>query len=74
MGKYAVGFHGVQGGNGIRKRNVQGRRLLEFCDEKELCIANTWFYEEEKRKITYNASGCKTEINFMLVGKKTKST
>ena len=33
---------------------MEGRRLLEFCDKKELCVVNTWFYKEEKRKIIYS--------------------
>ena len=33
------GFTGVHGGHGDGERNVGGRRLLEFCDEKE-CVAN----------------------------------
>ena len=36
---------------------------------KELCVANTWFYKADKRKITYSAGGCETQINFVLVGK-----
>ena len=43
VGKCAEGFEGVHGGNGVGKRNAEGRRLLEFCDERELCVANTWF-------------------------------
>ena len=41
VGKYAEGFEGVHHGNGIGKRNAAGRRLLEFCDGRELCVANT---------------------------------
>ena len=48
------------------KRNVEERRLLEFCDEKKLCMANTWF---EKRKITYSMGANEIEIDFLLVGK-----
>ena len=33
VGKYADGFEGVHGGNGVGKRNAEGRSLLEFCDE-----------------------------------------
>ena len=33
-------------------------------------MANTWFKKTDKRKITYSASGCKTEIDFVLVGEK----
>ena len=70
VAKYAVGFEGVHRGNGVGKRNAEARRLLEFCDERELCVANTWFKKTDKRKITYSASGCGTEIDFVLVGEK----
>ena len=43
VGECAEGFENVDGENGIGKRNAERRRLLEFCDEKELCVANTWF-------------------------------
>ena len=46
------------------------RRLLEFCDKRELCVANTWFNKTDKRKITFSAGGCETEIDFVLVGEK----
>ena len=68
--KCAEGFEGVHGGNCVGKRNAEGRRLLEFCDERELCVANTWFKKTDKRKITYSAGGCETEIDFVLVGEK----
>ena len=68
--KCAEGFEGVHGGNGVAKRNAEGRRLLEFCDERELCVANTWFKNTDKRKTTYSAGGCGTEIDFVLVGEK----
>ena len=34
VGKRIDGFDGVHGGYEIGKKNVEGRRLLEFCDEK----------------------------------------
>ena len=48
------------------------RRLLEFCDKRELCVANTctWFKKTDKKKIIYCASGYRTEIDFVLVGEK----
>ena len=48
VGKYAEGFEGVREGNGVGKRNAEGRRLLEFCDGRELCVANTWFKDRQK--------------------------
>ena len=63
-------FVGKNRGNGIRKRNAEGRRLLEFFYEKELCMANTWFYKADKRKITCSAGECETEIDIVLVEEK----
>ena len=33
-------------------------------------MANTKFYKAEKRKVTFSAGGCETEINFVLAGEK----
>ena len=43
--------------------------LLDFCDQKELCVANTWFKKKDKRKVTYSLGGNDTKIDFVLVGK-----
>lgn len=69
VGKRFDGFEGVHGGNGFGERNLEGRMLLEFCDEKELCVANTWFRKEDKRKVTFSSGGNETEIDFVLVDK-----
>ena len=46
--------------------------LLEFCDEKELCVANTLFKKTDKRKITLSTGGNETEIDFVLVSKENR--
>ena len=69
VGKQVEGFQGVHGGNGIGERNEEGRLLLEFCDEKELCVANTWFRKKEQSKVTYRSGGNETEIDFIVIGK-----
>ena len=46
VGKRVEGYEDVHGENGIRERNVVGK-MLEFCDEKELFLANTWFTKGE---------------------------
>ena len=50
-----VGRHidGVHRGYGVGQKNLEGRMLLEFCLEKELCVSNTWSKREEKRKVTF---------------------
>ena len=37
-----VGRH-IDGGHGVDQGNSEGRMLLGFCLEKELCVTNTWF-------------------------------
>ena len=54
VGKGIEGYEGVHGENGIAERNVKVK-MLEFCDEKELCVADTWFRKQEKKKVTYSA-------------------
>ena len=61
LGKCAEGFGDIQGGYGIGERNAEGRMLLDFCDQKELCVANTWFKKNDKRKMTYSSGGNDTE-------------
>ena len=56
LGRRIDGFESVHGGYGIGKRNVEGRRLLELCDEKDLWVGNTWFQKKEQRKIAYSIS------------------
>ena len=43
--------------------------LFEFCLEKELCVSNTWFMRDEKRKVTLRMGETQTEIYFVLVTK-----
>ena len=38
VGRRIDGFEGVHGGYGIGKRNVEGRRLLKFCDVKSCAL------------------------------------
>ena len=65
-----AGFEGADGGYGIGERNVE-RRLLEFFDEKGLCVANTWLEKKEQRK-TYSMGGNETEIDFAFGEKSVK--
>ena len=51
VGKWAEGFEGIHGGYGIGERNAEGRMLLDFCNQKELCVGNTRFKKRDKRKV-----------------------
>ena len=66
VGRHVYGFDGVHGEYGVGQRNLEGRMLLEFCLEKQLCVSNTWFKREEKRKVTFRIGENETKIDFVL--------
>ena len=47
VGKQIEGYEDVHGRNGIGERNVEGKMLLEFCDEKG-CVCQTPCSEKGK--------------------------
>ena len=46
---------GVTGKFGLGVRNDAGQRLIEFCQEKALVIANTLFQQHERRLYTWTS-------------------
>ena len=59
--RHIDGFDGVHGWRSIGQRNLEERMLLQFCLEKELCVSNTWFMREKKRKVTFIMDENETE-------------
>ena len=72
VGEEIEGFEGVHSGNGIGQRNAEGRMLLEFCDERELYVANTWFEKTDNKKTTFKSANNESEIDFILVRKENR--
>ena len=50
VGRHIDGFYGAHGGYGVGQRNLEGRMLLEYCLEKELCVSNIWFRREQRER------------------------
>ena len=46
---------GVTGKFGLGIRNEAGQRLIEFCQENELVIANTFFQQHKRRLYTWTS-------------------
>lgn len=42
------------------ERNKKGEKVLEFCQSKEMMLANTIVFKKEKETITYNNGGTET--------------
>ena len=63
------GYAPQSGGYGVGQRNFEGRMLLEFYLGKELCVSNTWFKREGKRKVTFRMGENEKKIDFVLIKK-----
>ena len=46
---------GVTGKFGLRMQNEAGQRLIEFCQENALVIANTLFQQHKRRLYTWTS-------------------
>ena len=46
---------GVTGKFGLRVQNETGQRLIEFCQENALVIANTFFQQHRRRLYTWTS-------------------
>jgi len=59
---------GVTGKFGLGIRNEAGQRLIEFCQENALVIANTLFQQHKRRLYTWTSPDgqCRHQIDYIL--------
>ena len=57
---------GVTGKFGLGVQNKAGQRLIEFCQENALVIANTLFQQHKRRIYTWNHQMVNTEIRLII--------
>ena len=58
---------GLTGQFGLGVQNEAGQRLIEFCQENSLVIANTLFQQHKRRLYTWTSQMVSTEIS--LIGR-----
>ena len=58
---------GVTGKFGLRVQNEAGQRLIEFCQENKLVIANTLFQQHKRRLYTWTSPDgqCQNQIDYI---------
>ena len=56
---------GVTGKCGLGAQNEGGQRLIEFCQENALVIANTLFQQHKRRLSTWTSQMVNTEIRLI---------
>ena len=56
----------VTGKFGLQVQNEAGQRLIEFCQENALVIANTLFQQHKRRLYTWTTPMVKTKIRLII--------
>ena len=57
---------GVTGKFGLGIQNEAGQRLIEFCQENALVIANTLFQQHKRRLYTWTSPKANTKIRLII--------
>ena len=57
---------GVTGKFGLGVQNEGGQRLIEFCQENALVIANILFQQHKRRLYTWTSPDVNTEIRLII--------
>ena len=70
------GTPGVTGKFGLEIRNEAGQRLIEFCQENPLVIANTLFQQHKRRLYTWTSPDGQhqNQIDYILCSQRWRST
>ena len=79
MGIYIIGSEkipGVTGKFGLGVQNETGQRLIEFCQENSLVIANTLFQRFKKRLYTWTSPDgqYQNKIDYILCSQRQRSS
>ena len=67
---------GVTGRFGLGMRNEAGKRLIEFCQENTLVIANTLFQQHKRRRYTWTSPDGQhqNQIDYILCSQRWRSS
>jgi hypothetical protein len=66
VGKDVDGFPEVHGGYGFGARNMEGERVLEFCEAMECVVCNTCYNKQKSQLITYCSGGHETVTDYVI--------
>ena len=59
----------IVGSFGLGERNDRGDRLIQFCEQNQLMIANTWFQQPPRKLYTWKSPGdiTRNQIDYIMI-------
>ena len=54
---------------GLGNRNDRGERLVQYCEQNQLIITNTWFQQPPQKLYTWKSPGDATrnQIDYIMI-------
>lgn len=76
----AISTENITGRFGLGERNERGHRLIQFCQEEECIIANTWFQQPKRRLYTWKSPAdregqiVRNQIDYILINRRFRNS
>ena len=66
---------GISGTHGLGDRNEAGERMIEFCEENQLIVTNTWYKQPRRRLYTWTTPDGlhRNQIDYIMIQKRWRS-
>ena len=66
----------IVGKFGLGERNDRGERLIQFCVENDLMVANTFFQKPNRKLYTWKSPGdwIRNQIDYILIRKRFRNS